>query len=154
MTELGKGEQIWWGCLKILHHPARILKTWIWAHWLRVKHFDLYAVSEWKWMQRKFLLYRKALLRVRVFGGCLNSGRLSVCAQTCCFAETVINCIHPVVSNLNTVDNPARDYWGPCFWICPPQCVVLMKKVKTTFMHPLYYRAMTRKENSSVYRLK
>lgn len=23
--------------------------------------------------------------------------------------------IHPVVSNLNTVDNPARDYWGPCF---------------------------------------
>lgn len=80
----------------------------------------------------------------------------SMCAQTCCFAETDINCIHPVVSNLNTVDilPEITEVRASEYAHSPPQCVVLMKKVKTTFMHPLHYRAMTRKENSSVYRLK
>lgn len=49
--------------------------------------------------------------KVSVFGGCLtfeqqrdvNSGRLSMCAETCAFPERVVHCIRPVLSNLNIV---------------------------------------------------
>lgn len=50
MTELGRGERIQWGCLikkkkNRQNHPTRLLKTWIWAHWLGVNRFDWLAAT-------------------------------------------------------------------------------------------------------------
>lgn len=158
MTELGKGEQIWWGCLKILHHPARILKTWIWATLAESK--TLWCICS-KWM--KMNAERVAALlrgftqkiwgkKVSVFGGCLtfeqqqdaNSGRLSMCAETCFFPES--HKLHtPCSFQSKHCWYPARDYWGQRrvrtvvtveiylmnYWIYP------LHWVKKTYIHSL-----------------